>query len=152
MYSENITAIVKNIVEKAAKIRDKYVKAGKVNYACIFSHNFTEYKEIYTIVKEMGSIVKSTETGDLFKLYPPIRTAEGDLIILKVRKPDASRPQKGDADFNVDNYNEFKRQNLGRRNFSLITRPNFEMIEINDPEEDVLVYFSSTPVIKQLGL
>jgi hypothetical protein len=151
MYSENIIVIVKDIVEKAAKISDRYVKAGKVNYACIFSHNLDEYRDLYDAVKKMGMVAKSTETGDLFKLNPPIKTCVGDLLILKVRKPDASKPQKGDADFNVDNYDEFKKRNMGRKNFSLITRQGFEMIEINDPREDVLVYFSSIPVIKQLG-
>jgi hypothetical protein len=71
---------------------------------------------------------------------------------LKIRKPDQTRPERGDADFAVKNYEEFKNSCLTKPGFGVIERDTFEMIELMDSSFDVRVYFSSPPVEVQLGL
>lgn len=69
----------------------------------------------------------------------------------KVRKPDKTRLQRGDGDFNTD-YEMFKRKYLDNKNFTLIKRVGSEMIELKDNQFDVLAYFSNIPTSKQLGI
>jgi len=71
--------------------------------------------------------------------------------LLKIRKPDPTRPELGDADFTVENYPEFKQRHLSKTGFSLIQkRKDFEMLELADPKFHVRAYFSNPPLDKQL--
>lgn len=73
--------------------------------------------------------------------------------LLKIRKPDPTRPERGDADFTLRDYNSFKEKYLkDAEHFKLIDRGNFEMIELKDPKFDVRSYFSNIPLTVQLGI
>jgi len=83
----------------------------------------------------------------------PIKTVSGNLKLLKIRKPDSTKPELGDADFTVGNYSEFKKKHLSKTGFKLIPkREDFEMIELVDSKFDVRAYFSHPPLDKQLGI
>jgi hypothetical protein len=79
-------------------------------------------------------------------------TTAGRLQLLKLRAPDKSRRERGDADFTVSNYQTFKSKYLNSPGFKLIVRDKFEMIELSDPTFGVLAYFSNPPLDVQLGL
>jgi hypothetical protein len=96
-------------------------------------------------------VVEETSTGPLFHIQP-LNTIAGKLRLLKIRKPDTTRLELGDADFTVSNYPEFKKKYLSQKGFSLIVRKNFEMIELVDPKFSVRAYFSNPPLDKQLGI
>lgn len=99
---------------------------------------------------QLGRVIHETPTGPLFHIKP-FETCAGLLKLLKIRKAYEDRPEKGDTDFTIENFEEFKTTYLKKPYFKLIQRPNFEMIELDD-DSDVLVYFSNPPLDKQLGL
>lgn len=153
MNQEQFTKIVQELVRDACALKDRHTKeaGAAVNYACIFPHNDNEYNEYFAVANDIGSIAKETPTGMLF-LVDPITTVSGNLRLVKVRKPDPTRTERGDADFTVANYADFKAEMLKLIGTKLIERPNMEMIELMEEGADVRVYFSNPPMDKQLGI
>lgn len=153
MTISELQVIIRNIVRDAEILKNKHTDQINipVNYACIFSHSQEEYELLKNVASKMGTVLKETDKGPLFHINP-LPTVAGNLKLLKVRMPFAQRPERGDADFSVHDYDKFKKTYLSRSGFSLITKPNFEMIELIDPEFDVLTYFSHPPLDEQYGL
>lgn len=150
---ESTVTLVLEIVREAAAMRDRVVlnASSSVSYCCIFAHEDDEFHELVNSLAGVGVLASQTATGPVF-VIPPIETVAGPLRVLKVRKPDVTRPERGDADFAARDYSLLKRTNLGRHGISLITRPEFEMIEAVAPEFNVRVYFSNPPVEKHAGI
>jgi hypothetical protein len=153
MEEKNVIATVQGIVEKSRILKDKFTteKDAQVNYCCIFSQSAKEYAALLACAKKMGKVVKETPSGLLFQIHP-LATVAGKLQLLKIRNPDSTRPERGDADFTVKNYPDFKKKYLGKKGFKLIPRENFEMIELMDDKFDVRAYFSHPPLDVQLGI
>lgn len=154
MDAEDLKIKILYIVEKAAALKNKHTdeKNATVNYACIFSQNKKEYDKLIETAHKIGKVVEETHTGLLFQIEP-LKTVSGILKLLKIRIPDVTRPELGDADFTVSDYLEFKKKYLPKEGFKLIKkREDFEMLELIDSEFDVRAYFSNPPLDKQLGI
>ena len=153
MNAEDLKNKVKSIVENATVLKDKYVedKNTPVNYACIFSQSKEEYDDLVEVTQKIGKPIKETPTGLLFQIEP-LQTVSGVLKLLKIRLPDSTRPELGDADFTVLNFPDFENRFLSEPNFKLIEREDFKMIELFDSEFNVRVYFSDPPLDEQLGI
>lgn len=153
MELQNLIERVQDIVKDAKLLKDKHIeyKEIPVNYACIFSQSGTEYSELNKITSEIGKVVKETPSGNLYQIRP-IETVAGQLQLLKIRKPDMTRPERGDADFTIYDFEYFKNKYLQKKGYTLIPKDGFVMIELVDPEFNVRVYFSNPPLDKQLGL
>ena len=153
MDVENLRQFVQEVVKKASNLKDKHTseKNAPVNYACVFCQNDGQYKNLLVVVQEMGKVVEETPTGSVFQIRP-LDTIAGSLRLLKIRKPDSTRPELGDADFTVSDYPEFKKRFLSQKGFKLIVRKNFEMIELTDTKFNVRAYFSNPPLDKQLKI
>ncbi|MDD3284930.1 MAG: hypothetical protein PHZ07_05035 [Patescibacteria group bacterium] len=144
--------IIQNVIKDAELLKDKYtdLKNIPVNYVCIFCQSEKEEIDFLAEACKIGEIIKETSTGPIFKIS--IDTVAGKLQLLKIRKPDIERPERGDADFTVSDYKPFKEKYLEKPGFSLIKRENFEMIELYEKGNNVRVYFSFPPLDKQLNL
>lgn len=153
MEKNELKNLVSNIVEKANILKDKYTeeKTAQVNYACVFSHDDEEFVSLNEAAKSLGNIVKETPTGSLFRIEP-LDTVAGKLQLLKIRKPDQTRMERGDADFTVKDYDSLKKKHISQDFFKLIQRDDFEMIELMNPMFDVRVYFSNPPLGEQLEI
>ncbi len=59
MEVEDLKNLVKSIVEKATILKNKHIeyKNTPVNYACIFSQNDEEYKELLKIARKIGKMI-----------------------------------------------------------------------------------------------
>ena len=144
--------LILKIVADAKVLKDKYIdeKDALVNYACIFCHGEEEQNNFLEEANKLGTIIKETPTGPLFKIS--LDTIAGKLQLLKIRKPDPTRTERGDADFTVSDYPAFKEKYLSKPGFSLIQKENFEMIELYEKGNSARVYFSFPPLDKQLNL
>lgn len=153
MTIEELQAIVRDIVKNTCELKDKHTEqiGVPVHYAAIFAQSQDEFDDLLETVKQMGEILKETPTGPLYKV-DPIDTDGGSLRIVKIRTPDQTRPERGDADFAARDYPSFKASYLPEAGFKLIERDTFEMIELMDPAFNVRVYFSNPPVEVQYGL
>ena len=145
--------LVREIVKKSNDLKNKHTseKNAPVNYACIFAQNKEQYGKLLEAAQKIGNVIEETPTGPLFRIRP-LSTVAGNLRLLKIRKPDSTRPELGDADFTVENYSEFKKKYLSKTGFKLIPRENFEMIELVDSQFNVRAYFSNPPLDKQLRI
>lgn len=152
MNIEDLKNIAQNIVAQADELKRQIVdKPAPVNYTCIFCQTEDEYSSLLELAGQMGKIVHDTNAGPVFKIEP-LPTVAGDLLLLKIRKPDPNRPERGDADFTLTNYEEFKKGHLGKDGYQLIDKSDFEMIEYKAPNAKVLVYFSNPTLGEVLGV
>lgn len=153
MKTDDLKLLVEEIVRRANELKNKHARESdaSVNYACIFSQDTQEYENLLKTTHRLGKVLKETPTGPIFYIKP-LETVSGKLQLLKIRAPDPTRPELGDADFTVLDYPDFKKKYLTNKGFKLIERETFEMIELIDPAFEVRVYFSNPPLDKQFGL
>lgn len=152
MEADELVTLVQNVVTEARELKGKQTefKEAVVNYACIFSQSENEYEELRSIALKIGKVIEETPSGPLYRISP-IETVSGILQLLKIRRWDKTRLERGDADFTVKNFDYLKEKYLGKEGFKLIQRENFEMVELTDPAFNVRVYFSNPPLDEQLG-
>ncbi len=147
MTKQELEDIVNYIIDQGIKaINDNIDEKNLViDYMGIFSKDDEEFTEMERLLSTMGKPGDkgSTKSGSTFLLDEPIKTAAGPLKVLKARRPDPTRPQRGAPDFKVNNYKIFKDKyfNGKNSNFTLMVRPEYEMLELKGV--DVLVYFPS---------
>ncbi len=146
MSKQELQKIVDYIVSQGLKaIRDNTDEQSlSVDYLGIFAKDEPEFAALDALVSTLGTPgdVTATPTGTTYILYEPLNTPAGPLKVLKVRKPDPTRPQRGAPDFRVNDYPSFKEQYVSRgHNFTLMLREQYEMLELKGV--DVLVYFPS---------
>jgi len=143
---DDIIKIVKVIAEKAEDlVRLTIGRELPITYLTIFSHHPHEYNRFVEWVTEIG-IKSDANNGVRFALQKPIQTAGGEVVNIRIRKPDPYRSQIGCADLKVDNYDSFKMEELFKYpdNLRVIERPEYEMIEFFDfNTNDVLAYVVS---------
>lgn len=153
MTTDDFNKIIQYIIERCADLKNKYVNEDiKADYICILSQSQDEYNKLLKHASSLGKVIDNTSTGPVFKFNSFPSTILGKPKVLKIRIPDsATRPERGDVDF-ITNYGEFKSKYLDEKRFKLIRREKFEMIELRDEKFDVLVYFSSIPPSKILGI
>ena len=153
MEVEDLKKLVKSIVEKATALKNKHIKYKNtpVNYACVFSQRKEEYEELLMATRKIGKVIQETPTGLLFYIEP-LQTVSGVLKLLKIRIPDLTRPERGDADFTISNFPEFEKKYLPKAGFKILRKPDFYMIELMDSSFEVRAYFSNPPLDKQLNL
>lgn len=112
-----------------------------LDYVAIFAKDQAEFDEMLHCAESLGTEVDlaSAKTGKTFKLSEPKTIDDRILKVLKIRRPDQTRPQRGAPDFVVNDYQKFKDQYLSSSgNFTLMVRKDYEMIELKGIE--VLVY------------
>ncbi|PIU73411.1 hypothetical protein COS78_02415 [Candidatus Shapirobacteria bacterium CG06_land_8_20_14_3_00_40_12] len=153
MKMEDLKNLVKNIIEKATALKNKHIddKNTPVNYACIFSQSKEEYDELVEASRKIGKVIQETPTGLLFHIEP-LETVSGVLKLLKIRIPDTTRPERGDADFTISNFPEFEKKYLSKSGFKILRKPDFYMVELMDSDFDVRAYFSNPPLDRQLNI
>lgn len=153
MKIDELKTLVRDIVADSLRLSGAHTSEQKapVNYACVFTHSTAEYEEIVKVARQLGPVAQETPTGLVFHIAP-LSTVAGTLRLLKIRRPDPKRPERGDADFTVADYDSFKNAHLGKPGFSLIKRTNMEMIELIDPSYDVIAYYSHPTLAEVLKL
>ncbi len=149
----NLITIINYIVSRSTELKNKFTNASAapVEFSCIFCHNEEEYGEFTNTIQALGKIAEKTQSGFTYLLDNPLVTVAGPLRLVKIRKPDNQRIERGDADFNTD-YQNFKKLYERDLKFELIKRETFEMLRLSDPAFDVMACFSSIPKSKELGI
>ena len=143
MTIADLKKIVREIVAQARQLNAAHTSEedAPVNYACVFAQDEAEYKELIDLASQLGPIAQETAMGPVFHIKP-LPTVAGNLELLKIRRPDPKRREKGDADFTVADYQSFKKEYLGKPGFNIIKRPEMEMLELINPSYNTIVYFS----------
>jgi len=150
-----IAQILEYIVFQTLEMNRIYIpdESVRINYSAIFCQDNSEFERLDKEAAQIGRVIEDTPTGPLYKFHNSLQTLAGPLWLLKIRKPDPVRPQRGDADFTLKNYDLFKEKHLpDMEHFKIIDRGHFEMIELRDQKFQVLSYFSNIPLTIQLGI
>lgn len=84
------------IVRDAKFLKDKHTNeaAAPVNYVCIFAESDSEYEGLLTLIPELGTMRDDTPTGPVIQIQP-LDTVAGKAQLLKLRKPDPKRKERG---------------------------------------------------------
>ncbi len=153
MTTDELKVLIREIVAEARRLNAAHTDQpdAPVNYACIFAQSPAEYEELVSVARQLGPVADDTATGPVFHIAP-LSTDAGRFRLLKIRRPDPKRPERGDADFTVADYDMFKKRHLGRPGFSLIQREHMEMLELSDPAFNVLAYYSHPTLAEVLNL
>lgn len=143
---KNLLSTINYIVDCSTELKNKCTDASSapVEFACIFCQNEEEYKQFTDAVATLGKVAETAQNGFTYLLDKPIQTIAGPLRLVKIRKPDIQRPERGDADFNTD-YKNFKKKYQKNAGFEFVKRETFEMLRLSDPDFDVLTCFSNIP-------
>ncbi|HEX2903369.1 MAG TPA: hypothetical protein VHO01_07910 [Jatrophihabitans sp.] len=150
---KDLKLVVTTIVNKAVELKNRRTTeaSAQVSYCAIFCQSKEEYQSFLRSVSARGRLADDTPTGPVF-VVAGIQTDGGECRVVKIRKPDPTRPERGDADFAAQDYEGLKLTSVDAEGFKLISRPDFEMIELMDPAYDVRVYFSNPPVEQHRGI
>lgn len=145
-----LITFVKKLVADAIILKDKYVDLPNIsaNYVCIFAHSDQEYMDLDGFISSIGKVLRVTKMGNIFQI-DPIDTSAGKIQILKIRKPDPKKWERGYVDFTVPDYKAFKEKYVSSDKFHIFERPGYEILGINPDGSDVRVYFANPPLDKQ---
>lgn len=141
---EEMLEVVKYVAAETLRLAKKTVgKTFPVESLTVFAHSQSEYGSLIRVLAGMGRPYNENN-GPRVELHEPIVIEGNHIAYLRIRKPDLERPQVGCCDFQTD-YGAFKREYLSKNpnNLRLIHRPEYEMIELYDPEFRVLAYVVS---------
>jgi hypothetical protein len=102
MNKQELIKLIQQIVSEGVELKNKHTDLHEisVNYACVFAHNENEYEVLNELVQSSGEVRRETEMGSIY-LVDTISTVAGKLQLVKVRKPEETKPGKGYADFTV---------------------------------------------------
>ena len=142
----------KEIVERVVYIANQTSRLCEISIGntlpisslTIFSHSEDEFASLKKSLSVLGSPYNENN-GPRVTLYKPIKAGSNLITHLRIRKPDLERPQVGCNDFDVEDYEVFKRKYLvsHSKNLRLIVRNDYEMIEFFNDNFDVLAYVVS---------
>lgn len=139
---------------------DKYLpNAGNLGFFCHYDEEFELLKKI------RDEITEKTDNPELkyFTLLEPITIAAKDDVPettythLYIRKPDIYRYQVGDIDFYLksDEYTKLKTELLNGKGVTgarVFDRPDLDMIELFDPDVDVIAYVSTSTMAEKVRI
>jgi len=150
---KNLITTINYVVSRSTELKNKFtnVSTVPVEFACIFCQDEEEYKQFTNSIDTLGKIIERTQNGFTYLLDKPIKTIAGPLRLVKIRKQDIQRTERGDADFNTD-YKNFKKKYQDNPKFELIKRGTFEMLRLSSPNSDVMACFSNIPKSNNLGI
>ena len=149
---KDLISIINYLVDNTVRMKNEFTDAvdAPIEFACIFCQSNEEYKRFTVEIQKLGKIVQDTSTGFTYHLDKPLETKAGILNLVKIRKPDPQRKERGDTDFNT-HYQRFKEKYENKPRFELVRREEFEMLRLSDPSYSVMVCFSSKPLSEVLG-
>mgnify|MGYP003344586473 CR=1 FL=1 len=142
-----------NCVELIKKVigRDLPV-AGNI---AVFTHSNDEYNNLLKIAEKIVE-PSNSKKQKYYKLVRPITLGVNKYEWLYIRKPHAESPQLGDIDFILteEEYNKLNSEvkNGNIKYAKIYDRPNWDMIEIIEPETKVLPYISTIKMAEKVRL
>ena len=150
MHSDSYEDIVKYLIEKAENLLNyKRITDGivQIDYVAIYPKDEQEKAALLDSLKTISVPIKTTPTGTVFKLGKPIQTISRKVLLLKIHTVDPLKQQRGYIDYQVEDYESFKRTNL-MNNSVEITENADRMEMLTTSENEIAIYFPENPLGK----
>ena len=142
---KDLIEAVKYVANQTSQMANEIIgQSSPISSLTIFSHYQDEFVYLSKLLLELGDLYNENN-GPRVTLRDPIIAGSNKITHLRIRKPDTERPEVGCNDFDILNYQDFKKRYLSEDSIYLkiITRPEYEMIEFRHPAYDVLAYVVS---------
>lgn len=140
------------VTQKADQLlKDRQIKDGVVgiDYAAIFPRSKDEYNLLMERLQQEGKPVKVVPTGTVFRTKESAKTPQGEVSLVRVRIYNPDKSQRGYVDYQVDDYERFKKRYLASGAVSVVhNQDGVEMLTAEN--EEVIVYFPEIPLGKTL--
>lgn len=137
-----IMAAFEHIYEELLRLRNAvFEEDWPVFTLKLFAHYEEEYEYLLEWINSIG--VKdnaSSSTSYYVKPNRPFLIAGKEIPYIGLRVPDPYRSQVGCGDYEVENYDEIKVNHQGRKGVREVEHPRYQMLELFDPNIDVLGY------------
>jgi hypothetical protein len=150
MHSDSYEDIVNYLVEKAEILLNyKHITDGivQIDYAAIFPKDEQEKASLLDALKTIAVPIKPTPTGTVFKLGKPVQTLTRQVLLLKIHNFDPSKQQRGYIDYQVEDYETFKRTYLMNNAVELMQNSSGQEM-LTTSENEIAVYFPENPLGK----
>lgn len=145
MLSQKLQNIFADIAHDSHKMVSEYVDrsdlTGRFNYVSVFAKTMEEYETYSREIAANGEIFDKQLSGNYIKLNQPLVTPIGKIDICRIRVHDSEHLERGYLDFEVANYQDFKKKYLQKQYFQLLSLPHVELVELLVPGFDVRAYF-----------
>lgn len=130
--------VLSYLVEELDKLANKlFGRSLPITTLKVFPHYQEEYEYLYDLLSKLGSKASfSSDTSLYVQVNKQIK--ECGIKYLGVRIVDPYRMQVGCGDYEIENFEEFKKQYLGTSPFIRSFRD--DMLELWHPDFDVLGY------------
>lgn len=148
-----IETALKIVAESQAILSDYEILqfSPVLDYVDIFPQNEEEHFALAAEIETLGKPVFKTSTGTTYKLFKPVDTVQGPLELIRVRIYDETRTAfLGHPDYAIAEYEKAKEFLLQKENVGMLTRPDYDLIEVWDPKYKVLLYIPSVPLTKDI--
>lgn len=153
MDNNPVVKIILELVQLADVVIKKHIDEELVlDYVDIFPKSENEKVELSKEINKLGKQISATKTGPIYLLDKPIQTNYGILRLARVRIYDSQKTQRGAPDFKVKDYAKFKEKYSGKEYFHLIDRKEYEMLELDIKNSNVLIYFPNETLSESLRL
>lgn len=133
-----VNAIVKEIIRLKKVCYSDYELP--ISFLTIFSQTEKEYDDLRIQLSKLGEELPANN-GFKYQLKTAIKTKDGDISLIRIRKPDVHRKELGCADlvFQDSDYSDLRKIAL-EKGFDMIVRNGYEMIELSDFNINVYAY------------
>jgi len=112
MTENELEKIIFYLVKQGLMTLERFTdeKNGVIDYVAIFAKDENEFNDLLSVAETVGQEIdrETAKTGKTFLLNKPLDTTAGVLSLIKIRKPDDIRPQRGAPDFKIPDYQQFK--------------------------------------------
>lgn len=155
MKQEHLIALVTEIIRKGLALRDKYISepVGEIDYVGVFPTSLQQHLSLVELVKTLeGEVVYSDIDGDVYHINPGFRTSYGQISLLKITKFKTDENRIGYVDFRSIKYEELKLKYIKQPNFVSLSGEGWELIGVEDSEEEVSFYIPNIPLSQDLGI
>jgi len=152
MHNDSYEDIIRYILEQAENVLNyKHLTDGitHIDYVAIFPKDEQEKNALTESLKTKAMQVKTTPTGIIYKLGMPIQTLNQQISLLKIHSVDMSKTIRGYVDYQVKDYQDFKRTYL-MTNAVEVTQNATGVEMLTASGDEAAVFFPETPLGKDL--
>ena len=146
----NYRDIVQDIMKKVAELlRNSSISSGivQIDHVGIFPQGDHDFEVLSGSIKKEGLAIKPTPNGVIYKLNSPIQTQEGKVYLVKIYAYDLQQKRIGSVDYQVYNFQTFKRDYLSTGSVEDVEDHDGEKLTVKDT--NVIANFPENPAGKQ---
>jgi len=159
MNMDNLSELITTILNKAILLKEEYITEtlGSIDYVAIFPQDENDRQHYFDFMEVLGAkVIYSDHDGPLYHLPNAIQTDYSLVSLIKICSVDSiynpKRNKIGYVDYQTSEYQLLKDKYGKNPAFTFIYGKGWEILSLENPDEDVSVYIPNIPLSKDLDL